>query len=105
MEEAKLQELNELLESARLQAEDASRRLDFFDDMPWLKRLLAKFIWSIWWDTSSEDTHCFVTCACGEDLSATDFDITWCTACGAGYSTKFTCYKYPKWLRGGWGDA
>ena len=51
------------------------------------------------WHTSGEDSQCFVTCCCGEELSASDNGLTWCPKCGTGYSTEFRCYRYPGWLR------
>ena len=44
---------------------------------------------------SAEDTHCFVTCECGEHFSVSDV-ITYCDKCGYGYVNEFTCYRIIK---------
>ena len=47
------------------------------------------------WSISAQDTHCFVTCDCGEELSASDHKITTCPKCGNGYFTQFQCFRIP----------
>ena len=44
---------------------------------------------------SSEDTQCFVTCDCGEELSVSDYMIVECPKCHNGYITEFLCYRIP----------
>lgn len=43
----------------------------------------------------AEDTQCFVTCDCGEELSVSDYKIIECPKCGNGYITEFSCYRVP----------
>jgi hypothetical protein len=98
-------EMQKLLEDARSASERARKEHDFFKYMSRLKRILTRLIRYDYWDIRSEDTHCSVNCECGTQISAAEFDITWCSNCGAGYSTQFKCFKYPKWLKGRWPEV
>jgi len=41
---------------------------------------------------SSEDTHCFVMCSCGEEFSISGF-MKSCPNCGRKYWTEFRAYR------------
>ena len=43
----------------------------------------------------AQDTHCFVICECGEELSASDHKITVCPNCGNSHFTQFQCFRIP----------
>ena len=43
---------------------------------------------------SHEDTHCFVECECGENLSVSDFQVT--CKCGLIYFTHFQVFRLRK---------
>lgn len=63
-------------------------------------RILARLVRSSRgnWYTSHVDEHCFVTCVCGEGLSAFASSIYWCPKCHRGYTNVFETYTYPLWL-------
>lgn len=68
---------------------------NWFNYMPWWRWLLLRLIRSERGHfITGEDTHCFIHCSCGEELSAGDFQIAWCPKCGVGYSTEFKSYRY-----------
>ncbi len=72
------------------------RQYDWFDKMVWYRRLFLLFTRRRYYYINQEDTHCFVTCSCGEELSASDAWIEYCPKCGRGYSTDFRCFSYYK---------
>ncbi len=76
-------------------------KYDWFHTMPWWRCLLLKVCRSKKgaFYNSDEDSHCFIECGCGANFSACDGWITWCSNCGAGYSTEFKCYQYTKLLK------
>ena len=88
-----------MIELTNARTEYLKREGSDFSYMSRLRRWWLYLFRRMQWDTSGEDTQCFVNCCCGERLSVSDYQVKWCPKCGAGYSTEFRCYRYPGWLR------
>ncbi len=81
----------------RREHDELMEKYDWLERMPRWRRLLLRLFRDkrVWY--SHEDTHVFVRCECGEELSASDSWVTWCK-CGRGYRTEMHVYKYPALL-------
>jgi len=90
-------------ERLRKQHEELLRAHEWWSHMKPIRRLLLllarRFTSYNEAIASSEDTHCFIECVCGENFSIGDAWIKWCPKCGRGYSTAFIVYCYPPILK------
>ena len=82
----------------RQEHDELMRKHDWLDNIPWWRRLLMRLLRSESVFYFGDDTHVFIRCECGEELSANESWVEWCSRCGRGYRTEMHIYKYPGWV-------